>query len=258
MRPIPKPVYLKWRVFVCALVFAPLAAPAQETTVGSAVVSENIVRISYGDVEKPLIIGDDVVFGASINTGADSGNVDALEDGTRITVAADSKIVVDEFVFDPNTTAGELALRLTKGAIRFVSGRLPSKNYEIRTPNAYLGIRGTTFVLAYSLSLGTTLYVEEGIVEISGPDGEGVSVAAGQASGVASGQSSASPASEPGPAAALAVASVNVSVAVSAAPSVALPEQLSITAEKADLAASIASSAEAVSDDASFGGDGNY
>ncbi|MEL7466781.1 MAG: FecR domain-containing protein [Pseudomonadota bacterium] len=231
---------------------------AQETPVGSAIVSDNVVRIAYGTTEKALTVGDDVIFGANISTGANSGNVDELADGTRLSIAADSRILVDEFVFDASSNSGTLSLRLAQGALRFVSGRMPSRSYEVRTPNAYLGIRGTSFVVSYSPGDGTTLYVEEGVVEFRGEGAGAESVAAGFASSVAANAAAPTPAAPPGPAAAAAVASVNVSVAVAAAPSVAVPGQLSRTAVNAPTAASTAASAAAETDDASFGGDGNY
>jgi hypothetical protein len=51
---------------------------------------------------------------------------------------------LDKFVYDPsNKGAGKVAINATKGAYRFVTGSQDSKNYEIKTPYATLGVRGT-------------------------------------------------------------------------------------------------------------------
>jgi hypothetical protein len=50
----------------------------------------------------------------------------------------------DKFLYDPNNKgAGKVAINATKGAYRFITGEQDKKNYEIKTPYAVLGVRGT-------------------------------------------------------------------------------------------------------------------
>jgi len=48
-----------------------------------------------------------------------------------------------EFVYDPNKSKGSVVVNATRGSYRFVTGVQDSKSYEIKTPYATLGVRGT-------------------------------------------------------------------------------------------------------------------
>ncbi len=65
-------------------------------------------------------------------------------DASTLSVASNSDMVIDQFVFDPHAGTGKLAASLTRGVFRFVGGAL-SKNdnaVTMRTPTATIGIRG--------------------------------------------------------------------------------------------------------------------
>jgi hypothetical protein len=60
----------------------------------------------------------------------------------------EADLTIDNFVFDPSTSAGRLAMSTTKGVLRYVGGAL-SKNENavtLKTPSGELGIRGGAFV----------------------------------------------------------------------------------------------------------------
>ena len=137
-------------------------------------------------------------------------------------------------------------------------GRIGSDNYEIRTPNAFLGIRGTSFVLSYSPNQGTLVVVEEGVVELTNLSGDGVDVAAGLASSVSATNAAPTAPAPPAAAANAAVANVNTSVAISAPATVSAPNTTSASAAEAAAAAQAAAATPADNADSSFGGDGKY
>jgi hypothetical protein len=59
-----------------------------------------------------------------------------------------SKVVVDEYIFDPDPTKSKLALRMASGTASFLSGKLSKidkRNISISTPSAQIAIRGTFF-----------------------------------------------------------------------------------------------------------------
>lgn len=235
-----------------------LSTAAHAQTVGAVILSEKTVTMTSAAGTAPLRVGQDVPFGAQIETGFDSGNVDEFLDGTRLTVAADSNVTVDKYVFDPASGSGQMSVRLGKGAMRFISGRIGSDNYEIRTPNAYLGIRGTAFVLSYTPQDGTVVVVEEGVVELSNLAGDGVDVAAGLSSAVSAANAAPAPPAPPAAAANAAVANVNTSVAISAPASIGAPTTSAQISAQSAAAAAAAASAPADNSNASFGGDGKY
>ena len=49
---------------------------------------------------------------------------------------------LDKFVYDPNTSAGSVAIQATRGSFRFVTGSQGKGNYQIKTPYGTLGVRG--------------------------------------------------------------------------------------------------------------------
>ena len=69
-------------------------------------------------------------------------------DDTRVDVTEHSKLIIDEFIYDPNTQTGELSLKASLGTIRYASGQIAknsAQNISIKTPTATIGVRGTDF-----------------------------------------------------------------------------------------------------------------
>jgi len=71
-------------------------------------------------------------------------------DDTRVDVTEHSKLIIDEFVYDPNTKTGSLSLKAALGTIRYASGQIAKTsptNVQITTPTATIGVRGTDFTM---------------------------------------------------------------------------------------------------------------
>ncbi|MBI4678651.1 MAG: FecR domain-containing protein [Elusimicrobia bacterium] len=69
-----------------------------------------------------------------------------LKDETTFTLGPNASMVLDEFVYDPATGAGEVTASVTKGAFRFVTGRISAKDpskMKVKFPTGTIGIRGT-------------------------------------------------------------------------------------------------------------------
>jgi hypothetical protein len=64
-------------------------------------------------------------------------------DQTTLSVGPRSELRLDRYVYDPNRSVGDVAVSLTSGALRFVSGRQDPSSYQVRTPVATIGVRGT-------------------------------------------------------------------------------------------------------------------
>ena len=59
-----------------------------------------------------------------------------------------AKIVVDEYIFDPNPSKSKLSLRMASGTARFISGslgKIKKENISIKTPSATISVLGTDF-----------------------------------------------------------------------------------------------------------------
>jgi len=83
-----------------------------------------------------------------IKTGTGQVSI-TFTDNTRMQVTEHSRLVVDEFVYDPGKSTGRLALRVALGTVRYASGAIAKNNpanVNIRTPTATVGVRGTDFI----------------------------------------------------------------------------------------------------------------
>jgi len=73
-----------------------------------------------------------------------------FEDNTRVDVTEQSRLFIDEFVYDPATNEGGLSIKATLGTIQYASGQIAKQNQqnvEIQTPSATIGVRGTDFIM---------------------------------------------------------------------------------------------------------------
>ena len=121
-----------------ALVLVPVAASAQ--SIGSAAA----VKPEARGGGSPLQTGSSLYANETVSTGQGGTAELQFNDNTKLSVGPSSNVRLDKFVYDPsNKGAGKLAINATKGAYRFITGEQDKKNYEIKTPYATLGVRGT-------------------------------------------------------------------------------------------------------------------
>lgn len=72
-------------------------------------------------------------------------------DETRVDVTEHSKLLIDEFVYDPNTKTGTLSIKAALGTVRYASGQIAKnsrQNIKIKTPTATIAVRGTDFSMS--------------------------------------------------------------------------------------------------------------
>ena len=96
-------------------------------------------------VEKEL----DVFSYDTIKTGNGKVGIEFV-DATRVDVTEHSKLIIDEFVYDPNSGTGKLSLKASLGTVRYASGQIAKnskQNVKITTPTATIGVRGTDFTM---------------------------------------------------------------------------------------------------------------
>ena len=104
-----------------------------------------IVQASLGNQPGTAKVGDPVYLGDVVLTGVD-GNVGiAFADGTAFNLSSNARIVLNEFVYDPNGQSNSTLFTLAKGTFTFVAGKIAKTgDMKIDTPVATMGIRGTT------------------------------------------------------------------------------------------------------------------
>jgi len=80
-------------------------------------------------------------------------------DETRVDITEHSRLLIDEFVYDPAAGKGALSLKASMGTVRYASGQIAKKyqqNVKIRTPSATIGVRGTDFIMVVD-EVGSTM-----------------------------------------------------------------------------------------------------
>jgi hypothetical protein len=69
-----------------------------------------------------------------------------LPDETVFTLGPNSDMIIDDYVFDPATSATKFSAQIARGAFRFVSGKISHrKDVNIKIPVGTIGVRGTDF-----------------------------------------------------------------------------------------------------------------
>lgn len=84
-----------------------------------------------------------------------------FEDGTIVQCTEFSKLVIDTFVYDPDSGKGKLGLKVSLGTVRYASGLIAKNNRDevkINTPTASVAVRGTDFSLTVD-ELGRSLII---------------------------------------------------------------------------------------------------
>ena len=152
-------------VLTGAVVLAPAALCAtQDSRIGvtSAVLPQAQGEAPDGTT-KVLRIGVDVVADQRVTTNSGGKVQLVFVDGSALTIGPNSDVVLDEFVYDPQTKEGNLSFAATKGVFRLVGGSLSKKNpVKIKFPTATMGIRGgIAMVQAGSSVTGIFIYGEE-------------------------------------------------------------------------------------------------
>ncbi len=127
-------------LFVVAVAVGP--ARAQEH-IGATVDSLNIVSRELDGASGPLKAGDDVFRNEIVRTGGDSRAKLVFLDSTNLAIGPTSRVTLDQFVYSTEVSAQKVTVNLAKGVFRFSTGALDKKAYEIETPTASIGVRGT-------------------------------------------------------------------------------------------------------------------
>lgn len=141
---------------------------------------EDIVNYAWSTMDPEprdeIELEDDIYMNEVVETGEESALVVKFSDGSKLTLGENAKIVIDKYVYDPLSSAGEQAVTLSKGAFRFVSGALPKANVKIATPTVTIGIRGTELIFDVADDGETEMSTISGEADATDGSGETLTV----------------------------------------------------------------------------------
>lgn len=85
-----------------------------------------------------------------LRTGADGQAGIILSDGTRVSIGPKTELGIEKFLFDPAAGQFSLIMRLARGVLAYVSGRIAQfspQSVKVETPVGTIGLRGTEFAV---------------------------------------------------------------------------------------------------------------
>jgi hypothetical protein len=121
----------------------PSAAGRIDRLSGTAVILRAGTRV-------PLKAGDSVLETDVLRTGPDGHIGVTLKDDTRLSLGPASEVRLEKFLYAPSEGKIGLTLRLVRGLMAYVSGRIAKiapDAVRLETPAAIVGVRGTTLVI---------------------------------------------------------------------------------------------------------------
>jgi hypothetical protein len=158
-----------------------------------------------GAAAVPLQQGQPLYSGDGLQTGLGAYVVLVFSDGTKLTVNPSSQMAIADYAHDASAQAssggvGRMIIDMFKGGLRFATGLIGKTNPEkvkVRTANATIGIRGTVFDVVCAPSAGSDAggagdlgdmpcdqsvfaQTREGLISLTGSQGEPVLIPAGQ------------------------------------------------------------------------------
>lgn len=137
-------------LLLCAAASLALALPAAAQNIGTVASQEPTLRgTPPGGATRALDLGSGVVRDERIVSSPSGRGQLMFVDQTTLSLAPNTTIVLDEFVFNPGGT-GQIGLQMTEGALRFIGGAL-SRDQEatVATPTATIGIRGSSALVIH-------------------------------------------------------------------------------------------------------------
>ena len=134
-----------------ALTLTILPLKSSLANIGEVTLHEGNGVIDRKDGEQGIIVEKELgIFSYdTVKTGNGKVGIEFI-DATRVDVTQHSKLIIDEFVYDPNSGTGKLSLKASLGTVRYASGQIAKNsatNVKITTPTATIGVRGTDFTM---------------------------------------------------------------------------------------------------------------
>jgi len=139
--------------------------PAQAAPVARvAVAVGETLRVGPGGQTQALQVGSALTPGDRVRTGPDAVAILVFADEGRISLRADSELLIRHYEVDPAGVKTRIELELIKGTVRQISGnasRAQPERYRLNTPIAVIGVRGTDFI-AKTAGDAVEAFVHEG------------------------------------------------------------------------------------------------
>lgn len=133
------------------------AAAATDNSIGQVATLTGTATVTRANAAPaPLRVSDPVLKNDTLETGVNSTLGVTFDDETTFSLSADTRIVVNNFVYQEGGSGNTASFNVATGTAAFVASLVAKTgDMTISTPDATLGIRGTTGVVDVPTAGGT-------------------------------------------------------------------------------------------------------
>lgn len=135
---------------VVGVLMGAVPASAQPVPAGRIKLVSGQAFVVRQNAATPAQVGEHVFVADALRTGSQGRVAITLRDDTRIAIGPDSEVSLSSFDFAPSEGRFALTLRVARGLLAYVSGRIATLSPDsarLETPSALVGIRGTRLVI---------------------------------------------------------------------------------------------------------------
>ncbi|MBV6486588.1 MAG: hypothetical protein GHHEDOFH_00523 [Pseudorhodoplanes sp.] len=135
------------------------SAPSANPPIGRVDKVEGNASVVRNGVTIVLNTGDVVLKGDVVQTGAGASLGIVFSDGTAFSLAANARMVLNDFVYSAGASNNSALISLVQGSISFVAGQVAKTgDMRVDTPVATMGIRGTAVLVEINANNGQTKF----------------------------------------------------------------------------------------------------
>ena len=161
--------YRYFLVFLTALLLIANSAWAQSGPKALLVYADDdslIQVITSSGTNRSIFVGDEILPGETIKTAGTNAELKLDPNGSVIKIARNTSFKVEGLAGASGKDTNEFAL--LGGKIRTVAAKTAGSNkYQIKTPTAFCGVRGTDFSMLVIEGARDAVYVKRGLVEFA-------------------------------------------------------------------------------------------
>ena len=160
-----------------AFLFTPIVAQAQDAIGRIIQTAGAVTAVNATGAERQIARGSEIFIGEAITTGPRGSAQLRLIDGAVISLEVDTVFTVDDYEFDGAGGAADTTIMtMARGTMRTLTGVIgddPADIYEMNTPFASIGVRGTEYAVVVEPNGNVRVFVFDGSVSVSPPAGGG-------------------------------------------------------------------------------------
>ncbi len=156
-------MYLRFIISILLVIICqgiPFSASAASGIGVAGAVNTNTFGTPPAKTTRLITLGASIFFNEHIVTDENGLIQILLRDGSTFSMGPSSDLVIDKFVYNPDTQLGEIAATLAKGTLRFIGGKISKarESVSVDTPIATIGIRGGIMLLSHPHGEGEAEY----------------------------------------------------------------------------------------------------